>query len=74
MRRGKFVDFNDPIYLLDKNRGVCHIPTMGGDSLIIKSLKHKNRTAYDDNIAEFQIKNITFRVQLDELLEAIKYV
>lgn len=74
MRRGKFVDFNDPIYLLDKNRGVCYIPTTIGTPLKLTSLIHKSREAYDANYAEFEIKGITFRVQLDELLEAIKYV
>lgn len=73
MRRGKLVDIeNDPIYLLDKNRGICRIPMMGG-YITVRNLKHINRDAYDANYFELEIENKRYRIQRDELESAMRY-
>lgn len=73
-RQGKNVDINDPLYLLDKNRGEVRIPSLGGEWIQLCNLKFKNRTAYDANYFEMKFEGKVLRVQKDELMEALAYV
>lgn len=75
MRLGKFVNIEDPLYLLDKNKGTVSIPTYSGNvpRLKIINLRHKNKVAYDNNIVELEVGQYRFRVHKDELTEAMKF-
>lgn len=73
-RQGMNVNIDDPIYLLDKNRGYFRIKTVQGKSLVVKSLKHDSREAYDANYFALVIDGKVHRVQKDELLAGLQYV
>lgn len=75
MRNGKLVNENDPIYLLDKNKGFCRIPTLTPcEWLEVQNLKFANREAYDNNYFDLKVGKKTYRVQKDDLEMALKYV
>lgn len=74
MRRGTNINIEDPIYLLDKNRGFLRIPTTNGDWLELRNLKFKNREAFDLNYFEINLGGKVTRIQKDELLEALSFV
>lgn len=76
MRKGKYVNLEDPIYLLDKQRGSLRLPTYSGDVPFIelRNLKFKNRQAFDENLFELRIGEIVIRIHKDELSEAQRYI
>lgn len=73
-RQGMNVNVNDPIYLLDKNRGYFRVKTVRGKSLVVKSLKHDCREAYNANYFSLVIDGKEHRIQKDELLAGLQYV
>jgi hypothetical protein len=73
-RIGKKVNPEDPIYLLDKKRGVFNVPIVGGGSLVVRNLKYINRDAFDANYFEIEVDGNKYRLNRDELEEGLRYV
>lgn len=75
-RKGKRVNIEDPIYLLDKNRGFLRIPVYPASNGYIefRSLKHTNREAFDNNYFDLKVGDEVYRLHRDEIQEALTYV
>jgi hypothetical protein len=75
-RKGKRVNTEDPIYLLDKNRGFLRIPVYPASNGYIefRSLKHTNREAFDNNYFDLKVGDEVYRLHRDEIQEALTYV
>ena len=75
-RKGKRINTEDPIYLLDKNRGFLRIPVYPASNGYIefRSLKHTNREAFDNNYFDLKVGDEVYRLHRDEIQEALTYV
>lgn len=73
-RQGIYVNVEDPIYMLDKNRGYFRMRSYNGGYVTLESLKHINRDAYDANYFDLIVDGKKYRIQKDELLAGLQYV
>lgn len=75
-RKGKRINIEDPIYLLDKNRGSLRIPVYPASNgwVEFRSLKYTNREAFNNNYFDLVIDGNVYRLHRDEFQEALQYV